>query len=64
MSDIAEPAGPLRQQGATLAAIAATLNAEGFVTRRGKECNPVQVKREVERAHKPREESPWPPEIR
>lgn len=40
----------MRAEGKTLAEIAASLNAKGHTTRRGKAWNPVQVARVLERA--------------
>lgn len=42
--------GPLRQSGATLASIAATLNETGVSTSRGGEWTPTQVSRVLQRA--------------
>jgi hypothetical protein len=49
MADIAEIASGMKAQGASLGRIAAQLNAEGYVTRRGKSWSPTQVKRVLDR---------------
>ena len=49
MADIAEIASGMKAQGASLGRIAAHLNAEGYVTRRGKSWSPTQVKRVLDR---------------
>lgn len=50
MADVAELAITMRSQGASLATIAAALNADGGVTRQGKSWSPTQVKRVLDRA--------------
>jgi DNA invertase Pin-like site-specific DNA recombinase len=50
MTDVAELAASLRSQGASLAAIAAGLDAEGYVTRQGTKWSATQVKRVLDRA--------------
>jgi DNA invertase Pin-like site-specific DNA recombinase len=49
MADIAEIASGMKAQGASLGKIAAHLNAEGYVTRKGKSWSPTQVKRVLDR---------------
>ena len=50
MSDVAELALPMKRERRTLAEIAAYLNAEGYLTRKGASWSPTQVKRVLDRA--------------
>jgi len=50
MADVAETAAKMRAEGVSLAAIAASLNADGGVTRRGSSWSATQVKRVLNRA--------------
>jgi hypothetical protein len=50
MSDVAELAAGINPEGATLAAIAAALDAEGYLTRKGTSWSATQVKRVLDRA--------------
>jgi DNA invertase Pin-like site-specific DNA recombinase len=49
LADIAEIASKVARGGSTLAEIAAHLNAEGYVTRKGAKWHPIQVKRVLDR---------------
>lgn len=53
MADVAPTVARMRAEGASLGQIAAHLNAEGYVTRRGKAWRPEQVRRVLARASSP-----------
>jgi DNA invertase Pin-like site-specific DNA recombinase len=50
MADVAPVAAKMRKEGASLAQIAAVLDTEGYLTRRGKTWTPTQVKRVLDRS--------------
>jgi hypothetical protein len=49
MADVAPIAATMHAEGGTLGRIAAHLNAEGYVTRKGKSWRPEQVRRVLDR---------------
>jgi DNA invertase Pin-like site-specific DNA recombinase len=53
MADVAPIAARMRAEGASLGRIAAHLNAEGYVTRKGTTWRPMQVKRILDRIRTP-----------
>lgn len=53
MADVAPIAARMRAEGASLGRIAAHLNAEGYVTRKGTTWRPTQVKRVLDRIRTP-----------
>jgi DNA invertase Pin-like site-specific DNA recombinase len=53
MADVAPIAARMRAEGASLGRIAAHLNAEGYVTRKGTAWRPMQVKRILDRIRTP-----------